>query len=373
MNAWVFQDPKHVKKVGEAAASWYVGWFTLEGKKRCKSCGPGARGHDLAEKERKKIEAQLITGTYEDKRRETWKEFCAVYRAKVLEGMRVRNREPTDHAIRQFERVIGPGKMFAIKTATIDEYVARRRKERGVKKGSTISVATINKELRHLRAVLRKAARWGYLPKAPDFDFLKEAKKLPVYVPPEDFAKLYAACDSARLPRDLPFPAADWWRALLVTAYMTGWRISALLALLRDDLNLDAGEAITRAEDNKGKRDQKVALHPIVVDHLRRLPCSDPCVLPWNYGRKALFVEFGRIQRAAQVKPALKDRYGFHDLRRAFATMNAERLTPDQLQLLMQHKDYKTTQRYIDMARQVNPAVQNLFVPDLPNVQTRKA
>jgi hypothetical protein len=35
------------------------------------------------------------------------------------------------------------------------------------------------------------------------------------------------------------------------------------------------------------------------------------------------------------------------------------------LQFLMQHQDYKTTQRYINMARQLNPALQNLYVPDL--------
>ena len=45
--------------------------------------------------------------------------------------------------------------------------------------------------------------------------------------------------------------------------------------------------------------------------------------------------------------------------------MNADRLTPDALQLLMQHEDYQTTQRYINLARQMNPAVANLFVPEL--------
>ena len=29
----------------------------------------------------------------------------------------------------------------------------------------------------------------------------------------------------------------------------------------------------------------------------------------------------------------------------------------------MQHKDYQTTQRYINMARQLNPAVATLYVP----------
>ena len=35
--------------------------------------------------------------------------------------------------------------------------------------------------------------------------------------------------------------------------------------------------------------------------------------------------------------------------------MNADRVTGDALQALMQHKDYKTTQRYINMARQLEP------------------
>jgi hypothetical protein len=46
--------------------------------------------------------------------------------------------------------------------------------------------------------------------------------------------------------------------------------------------------------------------------------------------------------------------------------MNADRMTPDALQALMQHKDYQTTQRFINMARQLNPAVENLFVRKIP-------
>lgn len=47
-------------------------------------------------------------------------------------------------------------------------------------------------------------------------------------------------------------------------------------------------------------------------------------------------------------------------------------LTPDALQALMQHRDYQTTQRYINMARQLNPAVQNLYVPTLPLTVARE-
>jgi hypothetical protein len=45
--------------------------------------------------------------------------------------------------------------------------------------------------------------------------------------------------------------------------------------------------------------------------------------------------------------------------------MNADKLTADALQALMQHKDYQTTRRYINMARQLHPAVANLYVPNV--------
>ena len=67
---------------------------------------------------------------------------------------------------------------------------------------------------------------------------------------------------------------------------------------------------------------------------------------------------------AAGIRPeGPKPFYGFHDFRRAFATMNAATRSADALQSLMQHRDYQTTQRYINLARQLNPAVANLYVP----------
>jgi integrase len=367
VKAWVYQDDKQVKKHGSAAASWYVGWTDPEGRRRCQSCGPGKEGRKSAERLRQKREAELVTGTYQSNDRKTWEEFRAAYDAKILDGMGVRNRDETCQALSQFERLIDPKRMLGITSLTVADFVAKRRTEGGMKPGSIISPATVNKELRHLRAVLRKAAKWGYLPKGlPDFPFIKESKKLPTYMPPEHFALLYQACDKARWPDGQAFTPGDWWRGLLMFAYMTGWRIGAMLALRREDVNLDEGTAISLAADNKGKRDQRIILHPVVVDHLRRLPGFSPVYFPWTHGRRQLFLALHALQKAAGIKPEWgKDRYGFHDLRRAFATMNAERLTADALQALMQHKDYQTTQRYIAMARQLKPAAQNLFVPDV--------
>ena len=96
-------------------------------------------------------------------------------------------------------------------------------------------------------------------------------------------------------------------------------------------------------------------------------------MFPWAKSRKALYVQFHRIQKAAGIHlPCGRDHehtpschlYGFHDERRAFATLNAGQMSGDALQKLMRHKSYTTTQRYINMSKQVNDAVDVLFVPE---------
>ena len=137
---------------------------------------------------------------------------------------------------------------------------------------------------------------------------------------------------------------------------------------------MDAGTAITRADDNKGRRDELVPLHPVVVEHLRSIHSFERVVFPWFSNRRSLWTEFHRIQEAAGIHlPCNKKHkhtaachfYGFHDLRRAFATVNAESMTGDALQRLMRHRDYSTTQRYINMAGQLGRAVENLHVPEV--------
>jgi integrase len=56
--------------------------------------------------------------------------------------------------------------------------------------------------------------------------------------------------------------------------------------------------------------------------------------------------------------------YGFHDLRRGFASMNADRLSAEALQGLMRHKSYATTQLYVNMARQLKQTAEKLHVPE---------
>jgi hypothetical protein len=51
--------------------------------------------------------------------------------------------------------------------------------------------------------------------------------------------------------------------------------------------------------------------------------------------------------------------------RQAFATEYAEALSGGQLRLMMRHSSYTTTQKYIDMARQMNGLAAKLKTPVL--------
>jgi integrase len=372
--AWVYQKPDDVRDRGEANAPWLVGWLEPDGRRRSKTCGPGQAGKRTADKLAAKITAELMTGTYQMKTRILWDDFVKEYTARVLNGLDPESKRLSLDALGQFKRHVKPLRVFSIDTGHIDDFISRRHLDPGKKKGSTVSPATVNKDLSRLRAALNVAVEWGYLKTLPRFRLERVPKKLVRYVTPEHFAALYKVAELAKLPRGLPYPAADWWRGLLVMAYMTGWRISDLMALRREDLDLTGGYAVTCYQDNKADRDDRVKLHEVVIDHLKRLASFEPLVFPWPHDPRTIYYEFERLQGEAGIKLLCRERhehteachfYGFHDLRRAFATLNATRLTPDALQALMRHKSYQTTQVYINMARQIDDAVNVLHVPDV--------
>ena len=153
----------------------------------------------------------------------------------------------------------------------VDKYIAQRLSERGKKEDSTTSPATVNKELRALKRIMRVAVSWKLLAECPKIEFVKEAKVGITFISQDEFAALYAACDAATRPAIQGFTPGDWWRGFLLFAYMTGWRVSEPLKLVWEDVDLDAGFAITRAGDNKGGKESRVPLHPVVIDHLRTL------------------------------------------------------------------------------------------------------
>jgi integrase len=383
-SVWTFQDNKEVAKKGKAGASWYVGWYDVQGKRHSESCGPGSRGKNNAEKRKRRIQSELDMGVHKPASKITWKDFRQEYEEQVLSRLAASSQRAVKVALANFERLMSPGKLQTITTKTIDEFVALRLKDRGKNPKSPISPATVNKDLRHLKVALRKAHEWAYLHVVPRLKMVREPQKLPRFVAAEHFELIYReGCEEAKYPKvqGQPYSPVEWWRALIVTAYMTGMRITEILSIRMADLDLEAGQLITRAKDNKGKRDERLKLHLVVIEHLRPLAGNTRLLFPWDRNKSQLWDEFKRIQKHVGIHVDCPEDhkhtpscflYGFHDFRRAFATVNAPHMKAEVLQKLMRHKSYTTTLGYINLASQLEEAVANMPVPKVLRKEEEK-
>lgn len=158
-------------------------------------------------------------------------------------------------------------------------------------------------------------------------------------------------------------------------AIATGWRKEEILSLRRNDIDLATGAIITRAADNKGSRDDADYLPDAVLAVVKGVVGFAPEVFQWPHGERALWDEFHRIQKAAGIDLPCPDasrhtctdschRYGFHALRRGYATLNADTMSAPVLQKKMRHKSFTTTQRYIGLADKMKKATEKVYVPE---------
>lgn len=389
-SAWVKQLAHQIRKFGQRKAPWYCVWNDPTGKRRMKSCKAGPAGKKAAEALRDQLNSQMILGTWkpeDDEPAATWETFVERYIRDALADCRTSTVVEVRTSLKHFGRILKlKGRPVAgITQRAVAEFIGKRRLEGGRKRlsepaeGETpirapISVATLNKELRHIKAALRTAFKWKYLPELPEVEFAREDQRLPRYMTPDHFHVIYDACNVAALPEGLHYSAGDWWRGLLTLLYMTGWRIGEALALEWADVDMVTGVALTRAESNKGRKDSLIALHPVCLEHLQPLKGFAELVFPWKHSRRRLQDTLDAIQAEAGIRIPCNirtphvcseacTRYSFHDLRRAFATNNVSRLPAEILQRLMRHSSYQTTQRYIKLAKELQPTLSDVFVP----------
>jgi integrase len=373
MKAWLFQDHRQKERLGDDCP-WSVGWIDPDGKRKSKRVGT----HSSAEKHQRKIEGQLAAGTYETKSRKGWKEFREEYEAKILPRLAPRSGDAATQSLNAFQKHINPGRLSTITTATVDNFVSKRQGDTGNKPDSKVSAATINKDLRHVKAALRVAAEWGYLSKVPKCRMVREERRMGHVVTAEHFQAIYKACSKATVPDGQHFEPADWWRALLMFAIGTGWRIDEILSLKWEDVNLDTGAIITRAATNKGGRDDLDKLRPEIIEHLKTIKGFGPLVFYWPKSERRLWLAFHAIQKSAGINLVCPyaDRhgngkncsdcchyYGFHALRRGYATFNVGRMSAPVLQKKMRHKSFSTTLRYIELADKMAEATDAVFIP----------
>lgn len=369
--AFVKQNSRD-KKTLCSKAPWYAYWIGVDGKEHSQKVGKKSDAKEIAaehERNAKRQGAGLILDM-------DWEKFRVEYETLILPKMRSpRSQKSAREALDVFADLVKPGLMAGITMKDMETFVAKRSKQDGKKPGSKVAAATILKDLRTVRAALEYARQWNYLsvvPMMPTVDGYESQKR---FVTVEHFEAMLKHTDAAERPNDAGVTPAEWWDAILSLLWFAPNRIEAILSLLWENVDLEAGTVLTLARSNKQKRDHVAYIPGAVAEKLRAIKRFSPLVFAFNAGEMTLYRHFHKIQTAAGIHlPCTGEHvhtdwchwYGFHDFRRSFATLNQE-LPASMKQGQMGHSTYATTQRYEKFAQQRENFADKLYAP--PSMQ----
>jgi integrase/recombinase XerD len=172
--------------------------------------------------------------------------------------------------------------------------------------------------------------------------YQRKRRVLPEILAPEEVAAIFDACCNLK------------HRALLMTAYSGGLRLSETLALVAADI--DSKRMMIRIEQGKGRKDRYVMLSGTLLTTLRDYYRKFRPVR-WLFegkrrGEPLSSSTAEKVFKHAALKAGIGKHVYFHSLRHAFATHLLEDGTNIRvIQSLLGHRCLTTTQVYTHVAR----------------------
>ena len=181
---------------------------------------------------------------------------------------------------------------------------------------------------------------------------VKQPRSLPVVLGPDELVRFFAAVKNLK------------HRALLMTAYAAGLRVSEVSRLHVTDI--DSDRMVIRVRAGKGRKDRYVMLSPRLLEILRAY---------WKATRPANFLFPGatpdqplttgsirKVCSRACLAAGLGKHVTVHTLRHSFATHLLESGTDLRtIQVLLGHNSFSTTARYVHIATASIPSTQSPF------------
>ena len=174
--------------------------------------------------------------------------------------------------------------------------------------------------------------------------FVREPRKMPVVLSPEEVARLLEAAPGPK------------YKAALSAAFAAGLRVSEVVSLKVSDIHSE--RMLLRIEQGKGRKDRFAMLSPELLELLRDwYRIARPAV--WLFPGRDLMLpmttrQFTRAVHAAANMAKIKKRVTPHTLRHSFATHLLEQKTDVRLiQVLLGHAKLDTTMLYTHVATNV--------------------
>lgn len=226
---------------------------------------------------------------------------------------------------------------------------------------------TANKLLRTLRALWSYAAEMEPplcdppLCGPPRMRQLSVPQREPEAWSIDQFQRILAA--ARRLKGQIgKHPAGDWWAAILLTAWNTGARKTALMMIRRDWIDLPARQLVIEADVQKDQESIRATLQAETVEALLPLMPDRAAVRvfqDWPYDRNG--TEWATLTRwlrklivAAGLRATPADvthRDLWHKIRRTFATYICAVSDLETARRMLGHSSVEVTRRYIDQSK----------------------
>ncbi len=204
---------------------------------------------------------------------------------------------------------------------------------------SGVGVATINQTVSTLRFFFRVTLKRHDI--VEHTTFIREPRKLPVVLSPEEVARLLDAAPGLK------------YKAALSVAYGAGLRASEVISLKVCDV--DSKRMLIRVEQGKGRKDRYVMLSPHLLNLLRAWwKAARP--QGWLFPGRGLAQpmttrQLNRACHAAAQMAEINKRVSLHTLRHSFATHLLEQnIDVRVIQVLLGHAKLDTTALYTRVA-----------------------
>ncbi|QDT99864.1 tyrosine-type recombinase/integrase [Gimesia aquarii] len=327
--------------------------------------------------------------------------FWSVYRDMYLQTLETRNSSDvhfhnTRRTLDRFTRYChcATKRLSEITDYDLEEYLRLRKKDTW--RGKPIKNVSLNNEIKMLNTCFAKAgpkeargpgrANYGFVEHPPFINKLTEEEPEPHVVTKEQIEKFSIAASFAKTPNIPDCSPAQFWRAALLLAIVTGLRRSSLLKIERpsDEVLIEQRELLLPASIHKTKNYLRIPLGSSeVVEFLLQLPTveGEP-ILPWKNSRTGEPLSLGhfsntmaRIQREAGISD--EDRIVTKHLRSTAGTIICEEFNDDTARKRLGHsptsktfvKHYKA-KRISQKDREASEVLGNYVLPHVtkPNL-----
>ncbi len=235
-------------------------------------------------------------------------------------------------ALKTFRTFTGDIPIGAINAHVIDRFKVHRVDK--------VSIATVNLQLRAIKAFFNCLKRWEIVSNNP-CDAVRQIRGdeiSPVFLTMEELRHLLETLEG------------HWLRPIVVFAAMTGARLGEVLNVTWADIDLPRKLVCIRSSSSyrvKGGKVRTIPLNQTVLDVLGALPHREGLVFRGVRGGHACGNHVSRTFRKAVRAAGLNRRVHYHSLRHGFASLLVQKgVSLYQVQKLLGHASARVTEVY---------------------------